>query len=185
MVTVTATDPSGASDTVDVIINITDVDDPPTIITPGTGDGGTNNAPSFGASSAIRDVSENVAAGTAIGAPVTATDADGDALTYSVSGADASSFSIHASTGQLMTSATLDYETKASYTVTVAASDGTDSATISVTINVNDVNEAGYDLNGNGTIERNEVISAISAYLGGQIERSEVIALIGRYLSGN
>ena len=182
-VTVTATDPSGATDSISVTINVTDVNDGATI-TPGTG-GGTNNAPTFAASSATRNVSENVAAGTAIGAPVTATDADGDALTYSVSGADASAFSIHASTGQLMTSATLDYETKSSYTVTVAASDGTDSATISVTINVNDVSEAGYDLNGNGTIERNEVISAISDYLGGQIERSEVIGLIGRYLSGN
>ena len=185
MVTVTATDPSGATDSIAVTINVTDVDDGATII-PGGG-GGTNNAPTFGASSASRSVAENTAAGTAIGAPVTATDADGDALTYSVSGADSSSFTIGASTGQLMTSAALDYETKSSYTVTVAASDGTASATISVTINVTDADEAGFDLNGNGTIERNEVISAIGSYIGGTggVQRSAVIGLIGRYISGS
>ncbi len=185
MVTVTATDPSGASDSIAVTINVTDVNDPATIIAPGTGGG--NNAPTFGASSASRSVAENTAAGTAIGAPVMATDADGDSLTYSVSGADASSFTIGASTGQLMTSAALDYETKSSYTVTVAASDGTASATISVTISVTDADEAGFDLNGNGTIERNEVITAIGSYLGGTggVQRSDVIGLIGRYLSGS
>ena len=184
-VVVTATDPSGATDTINVMISVTDEDDAPTII-PGGG-GGTNSAPTFGASSATRSVAENTAAGTAIGAPVTATDADGDALTYSVSGADSSSFTIGASSGQLMTSAALDYETKSSYTVTVAASDGTASATIAVTITVTDADEAGFDLNGNGTIERNEVITAIGSYLGGTggVQRSDVIGLIGRYLSGN
>ena len=184
-VTVTATDPSGASDTVDVVIKINDVDDPPTIIVPG--DGGSNSAPTFGVSTATRSVAENTATGTAIGAPVTATDADGDAITYSVSGADSSSFTINASTGQLMTSAALDYETKSSYTVTVAASDGTASATISVTINVTDVSETGFDLNGNGTIERSEVIAAIGSYIGGTggVQRSDVIGLIGRYISGS
>ena len=41
----------------------------------------------------------------------------GDTLTYSLGGTDAASFDIDASTGQLITKALLDTETKASYTV--------------------------------------------------------------------
>ena len=42
-----------------------------------------------------------------------------------------------------------------------------------------------YDDNGNGVIERSEVIKAINDYLGaGSLERSHVIALINLYLSG-
>ena len=51
-------------------------------------------------------------------------------------------FSIIDTSGQLQTSAALDYETKNTYTVTVSVSDGnggTDS--ITVTINVTDVTE--------------------------------------------
>ena len=50
-----------------------------------------------------RSVSESVAPGTDIGAPVEATDADDDTLTYTLGGPDAESFDIDASTGQLMT----------------------------------------------------------------------------------
>ena len=42
-----------------------------------------------------------------------------------------------------------------------------------------------YDDNGNGTIERGEVIRAINDYLGGgSVGRSHVITLINLYLSG-
>ena len=42
-----------------------------------------------------------------------------------------------------------------------------------------------YDDNGNGAIERSEVIEAINDYLGGgSLQRSHVIALISLYLSG-
>ena len=59
-----------------------------------------------------------------IGSPVTATDADqGDTLTYSLGGTDAASFDIVSTSGQIRTRAALDYETKASYTVTVTATD--------------------------------------------------------------
>ena len=55
---------------------------------------------------------------------------------------DAAAFSIISTTGQLQTKAALDYETKASYSVTITVSDGnsgTDS--ITVTINVTDVDD--------------------------------------------
>ena len=55
---------------------------------------------------------------------------------------DAESFSINQSSGQLQTKAILDRETKASYTVTVTATDPSDeSDTIAVTIAVTDQNE--------------------------------------------
>ena len=81
-------------------------------------------------------MSSSAPAGTSIGLPVTATDADaGTTLNYTLEGADAASFGINAANGQLLTLAgvTLDRST---YTVTVVASDGTDSASITVTITV-------------------------------------------------
>ena len=101
-----------------------------------------NNAPAFAADTATRSVAENTAAGTAIGTAVSATDADGDTLTYSLGGTDAASFAIVSTSGQLQTKAALDYETKTSYMGTVTAADGnggTDS--IAVTINVTDVDD--------------------------------------------
>ena len=43
---------------------------------------------------------------------------------------------------------------------------------------------ADYDANGNGTIERDEVVLAIKAYFAGDIERDEVIKVIKLYFSG-
>ena len=56
-----------------------------------------------------RDVAENTSAGTNLGAPIAASD-PGDALTYSLSGTNAASFSIKRATGQLSTKAALDFE---------------------------------------------------------------------------
>ena len=92
--------------------------------------------------STTRSIAENTAAGTNIGTPIAATDADNDTLTYSLNGTDAASFSIVSTTGQLQTSAALDYETQTSYSVTVSVSDdngGSDS--ITVTIDITDVSE--------------------------------------------
>ena len=58
-----------------------------------------------------------------MGAPVSASDPERDTLTYTLSGQDASSFDIDASTGQILAKAELDYESKTSYQVTVAVSD--------------------------------------------------------------
>ena len=110
-----------------------------------------NSQPAFPSSEdGARSVPENTAAGENVGAPVGATDADNDALTYTLGGDDAASFSIVASTGQLQTLAGLDFEGKNSYSVTVSASDRKDAtgnadtaidATIDVTISVTDVDE--------------------------------------------
>ena len=100
-----------------------------------------NTAPEFESTSTSRSVVENGQVGTNVGAPVTATDADaGDTLTYTLGGADAGSFTINPSTGQIQTARVLDEETDSSYTVTVTANDRTtDSDPITVNISVTDV----------------------------------------------
>ena len=96
-----------------------------------------NNAPVFNeGTSATRSVREDASAGTSIGAPVTATDADNDTLTYSLEGTDAASFAIVASSGQLLTRSGVTLTANQAYTVTVVANDGRDSARITVTISV-------------------------------------------------
>ena len=131
-VTVSVSDGNDGTDSIDVTINVTDVDeagnDPPTF-TDGT--------------STTRSIAENTTSGSNIGTAVAATDSDSaDTLTYTLGGTDAASFGIVSTSGQLQTSAALDYETKTSYSVTVSVSDGNGASdSIDVTINVTDVNE--------------------------------------------
>ena len=189
-VRVTATDPHQATDTITVTINVTDVDEMPVIsqVNPD------NRVPVFSSSTTSRSVAENTLAGRSIGAPVTATDPDNDSLNYTLSGADSSSFGIGRTSGQLMTRAALDYETKNSYTVTVMARDPSGgSDTITVTIAVTDVvNEeappadsvlAEYDADNSGRIERSEVLTAIGDLVFGRanIQRDDVLSIIGAF----
>ena len=89
----------------------------------GTGRTDANTAPTF-AEGGDRSVAENTPSGQPIGAPVSATDADGDALTYTLSGTDAAAFALDADSGQVRTKAALDYESRTTYTVVVEVSDG-------------------------------------------------------------
>ncbi len=91
-----------------------------------------------------RTFPENSPEGTAIGDPVTATDADGDPLSYTLSGTDAGSFAIDGDSGQLRTKAgvSYDYEVRSSYGVRVVATDDDgESANMKVSIAVADVDE--------------------------------------------
>ena len=127
---------------ISVVINVIAGDGPP--------DDG-NRRPSFddppGDLGMVRQVTENAPGGTRVGAPITATDVDGDTLTYALSGASA--FIIDAASGQIRVAqgAVLDYETTTSYSVTVSVTDGknaqgqpdaTVDATVDVTIEVLD-----------------------------------------------
>ena len=116
---------------------------PPPPIT-GGGGGSVNWVPQFteGATT-TRFVAENAEPGENIGAPVAATDLDQeDTLAYVLEGADAEFFDVHPATGQLLTKAPLDYETRESYTLTVEVSDDwRNSGAIEVTIMVTDVDE--------------------------------------------
>ena len=101
-----------------------------------------NHPPVF---TAVRSIPEDATAGYPVGAPFTAADPDGDPLSYALSGADSGSFAIGRTTGQITLAAgvVLDYETKASYAVTVTATDGGGLwASIDVTINVTKEDEA-------------------------------------------
>ena len=105
----------------------------------------------------IRSVNENAVVGTDVGEadaaasvdPVVATDADNSpttsGLTYTIESVTPSSgaarFSID-NTGQLVTEEMLDHEEEASYMLEVKVSDSRgNSAMVTVTVNVNDVNE--------------------------------------------
>jgi hypothetical protein len=102
-----------------------------------------NEEPSYPGLSIVLRVAENSATGTDIGAPITANDPDGDALIYSLGTTpDDNHFAIDAASGQLQTNGALDYESDATYVVTVTATDpGGLSSSIAVTINVTDMNE--------------------------------------------
>ena len=157
----------------------------------GGGGAPSNRSPSFADGAATtRSVAENTAAGQDIGAPLAAVDPDrGDTLTYTLGGTDAASFDIVAATGQLQTKAALDAATKSSYTVTVTATDtagANDTITVTITVNTSTLGPLGdrYDANGNGSIERDEIIAAIRDYFNNLITRDDVIAVTRLYFTG-
>ena len=98
---------------------------------------GTANAdPSLELADSIQ-VDENQTAVTSI----SASDADGDELSYSLSGDDAGAFSID-SDGVLAFVSAPDYETQSSYSITVEVSDGNATTSQAVTIEIVDVDES-------------------------------------------
>ena len=107
----------------------------------GGDDGGSNNA--INESPTINDdtftVSEDAAVTTSVGS-VTASDPDtGDTLTYSIiAGNTGNAFVIDSSTGEITANGALDYETLASYSLTVQVSDGTNTDTATITIDITD-----------------------------------------------
>ena len=151
---------------------------------------GANRPPEFDSATATREVPENTEAGENIGAPITANDPDNDTLTYTLGGADASSFDIGRSTGQITVGAgtALDYAAGAGYTVSVTAADPSgSSAAIGVTIAVfdEDLGELGsrYDTDNDRVIGRDEAIAAIIDYFADLITRDEVVGVITLYFA--
>ena len=156
-----------------VTVTVTDVDE--------------NVAPEFAEDTTTREVEENTPQGANIGGPVAAMAGDDDTLTYAIGGADASSFIIIRTTGQIKVREALDYEMKNSYTVTVTATDESDlSDTITVTIMVTDKVglENAYDVNDDGVIDRSEALNAVDDYFapGSTLTKAEVLEVIALYL---
>ena len=115
----------------------------------GSSGGGTeprNYGPSFVSGNNLTPaVDENMPSGTLVGSPITATDPDpGDVLTYFLQGTDAPSFGINPKTGQLRVNASLDYESKSKYQVTIRVSDNENpSVVVDVDITVTNLDETG------------------------------------------
>ena len=98
----------------------------------------------------MRSVVESIQ-NAAVGAPVAATDEDGDPLHYELTGGDTSTFTINPGTGQLTTVGALDRSVQPSHSVTVSVRDSKDDQGspdtaeddyITVNITVTDGNDA-------------------------------------------
>jgi len=128
--TVKVEDSGGLTDTAAVTVNVTGVNEDPTV-----------NSASF-------SIDEHSADGSAVGT-LTASDPDaGDSLSYSIiAGNDQGLFSIDSSTGKITVNngTDLDFEVDPTYTLTIRVADSGSPAlskTATVTINLNDIFEA-------------------------------------------
>ena len=104
---------------------------------------GPNRPPSFGQANYTFKIPEDSSVGDRVGV-VSATDPNvGDTVTYSiVSGNSAGKFALSATTGEVTLARTIDYETSASYSLTVRAQDTTNAAAdVAVAISLTNVNE--------------------------------------------
>ena len=89
------------------------------------------------------------------------TNADGDTLTYSLSGTDASKFNI-SSTGEFKLEAAADYESQSSYSLTILVSDGTETVSEDVTVVITNVIETAPTLTLPATISIAENTSIVT-----------------------
>ncbi len=125
-------------------------------------------------SNATVSLDENTASGTTVTTVTTSGDTDG--LAYSITGGTGSSlFDINSSTGVITvkSGAVLDYETASQYTLTLAVDDedagSTADSTATITINLNDLNEAPTDISlssstlGLSQMAANATIGSLSA----------------------
>src|SRR5204863_4253880 len=98
----------------------------------------------------VSDVAPSITSATTVSVPegtssatvvytAAATDVQGGAVSFSLSGADAAAFTINAATGAVTFNAAPDFETKTSYAFNVVASDGTLSSSQAVTVSITDV----------------------------------------------
>ena len=165
MVMVTATDPSGASDTIMVTIMVTDENDGAIISTAPA----VNTAPAFPGATANRSVDENMYAGATVGEPVAAVDDDaGDTVTYTLS--ESMYFGIDDSSGQISTTMMLDHEAMSSHMVTVTATDSEgETDTVDVTIMVVNGQDGCDDVGSHGLVNDCEALLDSKDMLGGSL----------------
>ncbi|MHB0960277.1 MAG: cadherin domain-containing protein, partial [Pirellulaceae bacterium] len=130
-VTVQVSDGNGGTDTQDIAVTITDVDE--FDVGAVTDTNGAANA-----------VNENAVNGTTVGVAASAADADAtnNTITYSLDDNASGRFAIDSNTGVVTVAGAIDRETAASYSITVRATSADSSySTQSFTVNVNDVDE--------------------------------------------
>ena len=200
--------PSTASDdTIDVTITVTAA---PTVVQrpPSSGGGGSGSGSSGGGggggvtvpqvsppsfvegSSTTLLLPASARPGDAVGMPLAATHPSYSRFAYSLSGTDSDKFTVDESTGQIRVWQEASLEEGDTYAVTLRASvalvgGSTITADIEVSIRVTDPEPPAiyYDFNRNGTIEKDEVLAAISDYFAGLIEKDDVLALLARYFA--
>ena len=149
-VRVTATDPSGLNDTIDVTINIIDVNETPVV--------------TVDSDNTERTPDENFGTTTTV-ATFSATDEENSTLTWSLSGADGDRFDID--NGTLTFKSDPNFEAPADanrdnvYEVTAQASDGVNTGTLDITVTVGNVEEAGTVTLSNRQPEDNVPITAM------------------------
>jgi len=122
-----------------------------------------NNAPVFSSGTTANIIENNATA-----MSITATDADGDTLTYSLTGGvDQGKFSINSSSGVLSFTSAPDFELPTDsnndnvYDVQVSVSDGTDSAVQTVSVTVTNVNDASPVITSASTVDVAENTTAV------------------------
>ena len=80
-------------------------------------------------------ISEDASNGTVVGS-VTASDGDNDPLTYQITAGNGSNLFAIDANGQITTTGALDFQTAPQHVLTVEVSDGTETATATITVNV-------------------------------------------------
>ena len=140
---------------------------------------------------ATRYVTELSILGTDVGTPVSASDAAGSELAYTLGGADAALFTIDGKTGQIKVGAATKFDYEAgphTFTVEVTAISPTGArANVTVTIAVfdEDLGPLGskYDANKDRMIQKREIVTAIDDYLfNDALTKEELVKLITLYL---
>ncbi|RYY39079.1 cadherin repeat domain-containing protein, partial [archaeon] len=122
---ITATDKGGLTCTARVDVTVLNVNDAPVMAAP----------PAL-------SVAENSAVGTLVGASLTATDEDGDAIAWEIVGGNTGSMFRISTTGQLALNAVPNYETVSAYTLQVRVSDGNGgTSSRNVAVSITDVAE--------------------------------------------
>lgn len=121
-----------------------------------------NDSPQFLGTPYSATISENLPSGSDV-IKITAIDADGDSLTYSLSGTNSGHFQISSSSGLIETTRELNYETLNFYSLTVSGSDGTLSITTSLTVTITNINDVPYvtNLPANVTVVENDVTATV------------------------
>ena len=95
---------------------------------------------------------------------VAASDADGNTLTYSITAGAAGVFTIDSGTGVISQDGTLDFETTPQYVLTVQVDDNAGGiSTGTITVDVNDVNEAPVAIDNTFTVNENAAASVLGS----------------------
>ena len=150
--TVTATDAGGLSIDTPLTVNVTDVNEGPTDLV----------------ISSDNSVAENTEAGSVV-ATLAATDADGDALTYTLSGEGSENFTVNEN-GEVVVAegADINFEDVTEFTLNVEVTDGNGGTTSGeLAIDVTNVNETPIDLVAQGgdvaeNVEAGTVVANLS-----------------------